>query len=108
VATPAPGSHSDLHGASTLQTVTYRGPTVLMGALAHLLRDEGLEFDRPSDDRRGTEASVEVVMSVRAGDQASERTLDEMVDAAVTRFRRRFGDDNTTVEVGADADPAAD
>ena len=30
-----------------LQTITYRGPPVLVGALAHLLREEGLEFDQP-------------------------------------------------------------
>lgn len=104
MATPAPGSPADVDGAAGFQTVTYRGPTVLMGALAHLLRDEGLEFERPSDNRRGTEASVEVVLSVRPAEGSSGHTLDEMVDAAVTRFRSRFGDDNTSVEVGSAAD----
>ncbi|HEX4470859.1 MAG TPA: hypothetical protein VH085_02745 [Nocardioides sp.] len=100
MATPAPGSHPAAHEAATVQTVTYRGPTVLMGAFAHLLREEGLEFERPSDDRRGTEAAVEVVMSVSAVDPTTDRTLDERIDAAVTSFRRRFGDDSSSVEVG--------
>ena len=33
------------------QTITYRGPRVLVGALAHLLREEGVEFDQPREDR---------------------------------------------------------
>jgi hypothetical protein len=102
--TPAPGSHPALHGATTLRTVTYRGPTVLLGAFAHLLREEGLEFERPSDNRRGTEAAVEVVMSVGVADASADRTLDERIDAAATNFRRRFGDDSSSVEVGSSDD----
>ncbi len=45
------------------QTITYRGPRVLVGALAHLLRDEGVEFDQPREDR--TDVVERTVIRVR-------------------------------------------
>ena len=86
------------------QTITYRGPQVLVGALAHLLREEGVEFERPREVRTGVAEAVEVVLTVRAGETARDRTLGEMVDAAVTRFTNRFGDDSTSVEVAESDD----
>jgi hypothetical protein len=85
-----------------VRTITYRGPTVLLGAFAHLLREAGLEFERPSDDRRVTDAAVEAVLLVGAADPAAAGTLDAMIEAAVTKFTKRFGDDSATIRVGDD------
>jgi hypothetical protein len=43
---------------------------------------------------------VEVTLTVRPGDTVFDRTLDDMIDTAVTSFRRRFGDDSSSVTVG--------
>ena len=80
------------------QTITYRGPRVLVGALAHLLREEGVEFDRPREDRRSVEETVVVILTVRAGDNVLDRTLDAMIEAAVAKFTKRFGDDSASIE----------
>ena len=82
------------------QTVTYRGPTVLVGALAHLLRAEGVDFTRPREDRTSVAEVVEVTLTVRPGDTVLHRTLDDMVDTAVGTFRRRFGDSPASISVG--------
>jgi hypothetical protein len=81
------------------QTIDYRGPPILVGALAHLLREEGLDFERPRDDRTNVAEVVEVTLSVTSGDTVLDRTLDVMVDTAVARFRRRFGDSPASVSV---------
>ena len=86
------------------QTITYRGPRVLVGALAHLLREEGVEFDQPREDRTEVLAVAVVVMAVRAGDKMLDRTLDAMIEAAVAKFKKRFGDDAASVEVAEDDD----
>jgi hypothetical protein len=86
------------------QTITYRGPRVLVGALAHLLREEGLEFDQPREDRTELAEVAVVVMAVRAGDTVPDRTLDAMIEAAVARFKKRFGDDAASVEITDDED----
>jgi hypothetical protein len=82
------------------QTIRYRGPTVLVGALAHLLHVEGVDFERPREDRASVAEVVEVTLTVSAGDTVPDRTLDDMIDTAVTSFRRRFGDDSSSVAVG--------
>jgi hypothetical protein len=82
------------------QTIDYRGPPILVGALAHLLREEGLDFERPRDDRASLAEAVEVTLTVRPGDTVLDRTLDVMVDTAVARFRRRFGDSPASIAVG--------
>lgn len=87
------------------RTVTYRGPTVLAGALAHLLRAEGLEFEQPRVDRRVVAEKVEVVLAVRAGDNVVDRTLDDMIETALSKFRKRFGEDSTSVDGGKSHDP---
>jgi len=84
------------------QTITYRGPRVLVGALAHLLREEGVEFDQPREDRTDVLAVAVVVMTVRAGDQMLDRTLDATIEAAVAKFKKRFGDDAASIEVAGD------
>jgi hypothetical protein len=89
------------------QTIRYRGPTVLVGALAHLLRVEGVDFERPRDDRASVAEVVEVTLTVRRGDTFLDRTLDDMIDTAVTAFRRRFGDDSSSVAVGDSDGPQA-
>ena len=81
------------------QTITYRGPMVLAGAFAHLLREEGVEFDRPREDRTGVVEAVVVVLAVKAGDKVLDRTLDAMIDAAVAKFTKRFGDDVASIEI---------
>ena len=81
------------------QTITYRGPRVLVGALAHLLREEGVEFDQPRENRTEVVEVAVVVLVVRAGDGVLDRTLDAMIDAAVARFKKRFGDDVASVEI---------
>ena len=83
--------------------ITYRGPVVLAGALAHLLREEGVEFDQPGEDRTEIVEVAVVVLAVRSGDKVLDRTLDAMIDAAVARFKKRFGDDVASVEI-ADSD----
>jgi hypothetical protein len=83
------------------QTITYRGPPVLAGALAHLLRVEGLELDRPRDDRTVVAEVVVVEMTVRAAETALSR--EAMIGAAVARFTGRFGEDSASIEV-ADSD----
>lgn len=80
-------------------TITYRGPVVLAGALAHLLREQGVEFDRPREDRRDVEEAVVVVLAVRAGDTVDDQDLDAVVKAAVAKFTQRFGDDSSSIEV---------
>jgi hypothetical protein len=82
------------------QTITYRGPPVLLGALAHLLRVEGIDFERPRDDRTNVTEVVEVTLTVRPGDTVLDGSLDHLIDTAVTSFRRRFGDDSSSVTVG--------
>jgi hypothetical protein len=89
------------------QTISYRGPTVLVGALAHLLREEGVDFTRPRDDRTSVAEVVEVVLTVRRGDTVLQRTLDDMIDTAVARFRRRFGDSPASITVGESGGPEA-
>jgi hypothetical protein len=84
------------------QTITYRGPRVLVGALAHLLREEGIEFDPPREDRTDVLAVAVVVLAVRAGDKMPDRSLDAMIDAAVAKFKKRFGDDAASVEIADD------
>jgi hypothetical protein len=74
-----------------------------VGALAHLLREEGVEFKQPREDRTGFVDVAEVVLVVSAGDKVPDRTLDAMIDAAVARFKKRFGDDVASVEI-ADSD----
>ena len=86
------------------QTITYRGPRVLVGALAHLLREEGIEFDQPREDRTDVLAVAVVVLAVRAGDKMLDPSLDAMIDAAVARFKQRFGDDVASVEIADDED----
>lgn len=86
------------------QTITYRGPRVLVGALAHLLREEGVQFDQPREDRTEVAEVAVVVLAVRAGDDVDDRTLDAMVAAAVARFTKRFGDDAASVEITHDED----
>ena len=81
------------------QTITYRGPRVLVGALAHLLREEGVDFDQPRENRTDVVEVAVVVLVVRAGDGVLDRTLDAMIDAAVARFKKRFGDDVASVEI---------
>jgi hypothetical protein len=81
------------------QTITYRGPRVLVGALAHLLREEGVEFDQPREDRTEIAEVAVVVLEVRVGDVVLDRTLGAMVDAAVARFKKRFGDEAASVEM---------
>ncbi len=81
------------------QTITYRGPMVLAGAFAHLLREEGVEFDRPREDRTGVAEAVVVVLAVRAGDKVLDGTLDAMIDAAVAKFEKRFGHDVALIDI---------
>jgi hypothetical protein len=82
------------------QTIDYRGPPILVGALAHLLREEGLDFERPRDDSTNVAEVVEVTLTVTSGATVLDQTLDVMVDTAVARFRRRFGDSPASVSVG--------
>ncbi len=82
------------------QTIIYRGPTVLVGALAHLLREEGVDFTGPRDDRTSVAEVVEVTLIVRPGDTVIHRSLEDMVDTAVATFRRRFGDSPASITVG--------
>lgn len=82
------------------QTISYRGPTVLLGALAHLLREEEVDFTSPRDDRTSVAEVVEVTLTVRRGDTVLHRTLEDMVDTAVATFRRRFGDSPASITVG--------
>lgn len=84
------------------RTITYRGPRVLVGALAHLLREEGVAFDQPRENRTEVVEVAVVVLTVRAGDNVLDRTLDAMIEAAVARFRNRFGDDVASVEITDD------
>jgi hypothetical protein len=81
------------------QTITYRGPMVLAGAFAHLLREEGVAFDRPSEDRTGVAEAVVVVLAVGAGDKVLDGTLDAMIDAAVAKFEKRFGHDAASIDI---------
>jgi len=86
------------------RTITYRGPRVLVGALAHLLREEGVEFDQPREDRTEVVEVAVVVLVVRAGTNELDRTLDARVEAAIARFNKRFGDDAASVEITDDED----
>ena len=86
------------------QTITYRGPRVLVGALAHLLREEGVEFDQPRENRTELAPVATVVLVVGAGDAERDRTLDAMVEAAVARFTKRFGDDVASIQIARDED----
>jgi hypothetical protein len=81
------------------QTITYRGPRVLVGALAHLLREEGVEFKQPREDRAEVAEVAVVVVTVRSGDKVLDRTLDELINAAVAKFKNRFGDDVASIEI---------
>ena len=81
------------------KTIAYRGPRVLVGALAHLLREEGVEFDQPREDRTEVVPVAVVVLTVRAGDKALDRTLDAMIETAVAKFKKRFGDDGASFEI---------
>ncbi len=81
------------------ETITYRGPRVLVGALAHLLREEGVEFDQPRENRTELVPVAEVVVAVRAGDEVPDSSLEAMIEAAVSKFKNRFGDDVASIEV---------
>ncbi|MCA9679294.1 MAG: hypothetical protein KC464_29960 [Myxococcales bacterium] len=80
------------------QTITYRGPRVLVGALAHLLREEGVAFDQPPEDRTDLDPVAVVLIEVRAGD-ALGPPPGAMIDAAVAKFTKRFGDDTALIEI---------
>jgi len=86
------------------QTITYRGPRVLVGAFAHLLREEGAEFDQPREDRTELAEVAVVAMEVRAGANVNDGTLDAIIGAAVARFKKRFGDDVASIEIAGDQD----
>jgi len=86
--------------AQLSRTISYRGPPVLIGALAHLLREEGIDFTRPRDDRTSFAEVVEVTLVAKSGDTVLHRTLDDMIDSAVAAFRRRFGDTPASITVG--------
>ena len=86
------------------RTITYRGPRVLVGALAHLLREEGVEFHQPREDRTEVVEVAVVVLAVTAGDKVPDRTLNAMIDAAVAKFKNRFGDDVASIEIADRAD----
>jgi hypothetical protein len=73
-----------------------------MGALAHLLREEGVEFEQPREDRTGVVDVVVVVLPVRAGDKVFDRSLDDMIGTAVAKFTKRFGDDVASLEIAQD------
>jgi hypothetical protein len=64
------------------------------------LREEGVEFKRPRDDRTSVAEVVEVTLTVTPGDTVLDRTLDDMIDTAVANFRRRFGESPASVTVG--------
>jgi hypothetical protein len=89
------------------QTIGYRGPTILLGALAHMLRQGGLDFTPPRDDRTSVAEVVEVTLTVRPGATALHRTLDDMIDTVVATFRRRFGDSPASITVGGGHSPEA-
>jgi hypothetical protein len=76
-----------------------------VGALAHLLREEGVEFHQPREDRTAVAEVAVVVLTVRAGDKVLDRTLDAMIDAAVARFKKRFGDDAASVDIAGSDEP---
>jgi hypothetical protein len=86
------------------QTITYRGPRVLVGALAHLLREEGVEFTQPREDRTDLAEVAVVVVAVTVGGDGGDRPLDARVEAAVARFEKRFGDGAASVEITPDED----
>ena len=81
------------------KTITYQGASVLAGALAHLLREEGVEFDQPREQRTGVAEVAVLVIDVRAGDAVSDEALDAMIVAAVAKFEKRFGDDAASIEI---------
>ena len=70
-----------------------------MGALAHLLREEGVEFDQPRENRTELVPVAEVVVAVRAGDEVPDSSLEAMIEAAVSKFKNRFGDDVASIEI---------
>jgi hypothetical protein len=81
------------------KTITYQGAAVLAGALAHLLREEGVEFDPPREQRTGVAEVAVLVIDVRAGNAVSDQPLDAMIGAAVAKFEKRFGDDAASIEI---------
>jgi hypothetical protein len=85
-------------------TITYRGPRVLVGALAHLLREEGVDFKQPREDRTEVAEVAVVVLAVSAGASEGDRSLDARIEAAVARFEKRFGDGAASVEISPDED----
>jgi len=89
-------------GARRARAGALRAPPV--PAFAHLLREQGVEFDRPREDRRSVDESVLMVLSVRAGEEVLDPTLDAMIDAAVEKFKQRFGDDAASIEIAASED----
>jgi hypothetical protein len=89
------------------QTIGYRGPTILLAALAHMLREGGLDFTPPRDDRTCVAEVVEATLTVRPGATALHRTLDDMIDPVVATFRRRFGDSPASITVGDTHSPEA-
>jgi hypothetical protein len=84
------------------QTINYQGPRVLVGALAHLLREEGLTFDQPREDRTEVVAVAVVDLVVSAEEEPPDRTLDAMIEAAVARFTKRFGDGVASIQSAPD------
>ncbi len=85
------------------ERITYRGPRVLVGALAHLLREEGVEFDQPPGDRTEVVEVAVVVLAVRAGNKVLNRSLDAMIEAGARGSRsdrRRY----RVVEITDDED----
>ena len=85
------------------QTISYRGPRVLVGALAHLLREEGLTFEQPREDRTEVVAVAVVDLIVSAAEEEPpDRTLDAMIEAAVARCEKRFGDGVASIQSGHD------
>ena len=70
-----------------------------MGALAHLLREEGLTFEQPREDRTEVVAVAVVDLIVSAAEEEPpDRTLDAMIEAAVARFEKRFGDGVASIQ----------
>lgn len=84
----------------TTRTLTYRGPAPVVSALAQMLHEEGVEatYEPPVEGRTSGVELVVIYLMLRAGDKVTDRALDRMIDAAVERFRARFGGTGATVE----------
>ncbi|HVV29503.1 MAG TPA: hypothetical protein VHC41_01355 [Mycobacteriales bacterium] len=77
------------------RTLTYRGPAAFVGALAQVLREDGLEvtYQPPEEYRSAGEVEQQAVVALVV--MYGKDGIDALLRASVEKYRQRFKDRGT-------------